>query len=304
MYEDRKFRYVSLEGCKVLGHGSHGVTYRINDEQILKVYTDNSKFSTIEKERLSAKCAFMEGIPSGIAFDTVVTEEGIGVIFEFINGETLGTYMSEHLDQFDELIDKYVDLLKLFHSADTDITKFRSSKEVYINNYKHLPEKYFNEAQRQSLINIISSIPDAKKLVHNDLHPQNIIRSGDGTLMVIDMADVSYGHCIFDLGSIYTTLAFAGAVSNKICKSITGLSSKQAKHLWDETLRKYLGTDDKKFLKDYEKKCAIMRNLSLTMLIATESTVWPPIALRLASIGAKILLINREKKCIKELSSL
>lgn len=75
--EERRFRYVSLDGCKELGRGSHGITYRLNDEQLLKVYTDNSKLSTIEKERLSAKHAFLEGIPSGIAFDTVVTEANV-----------------------------------------------------------------------------------------------------------------------------------------------------------------------------------------------------------------------------------
>lgn len=302
--EDRRFRYVSLEGCKVLGKGSHGVTYRLNDEQILKVYTDKSKFSTIEKERLSAKYAFLEGIPSGIAFDTVVTEDGIGVIFEFINGKTFGTYMSEHWDRFDELLPRYVELLKQFHATKADTSKFRSSKEIFINNFNHLPEKLFNRKQIQSLINIVSAIPDDDKFVHNDFHPQNIIRNEDGSLMIIDMADVSYGHYLFDLGSIYTTLVFSGSASNKICKSVTGLSSKQAKRLWNETVRKYLGTEDRKTIRQFEKKCAIMRNLSLTMLIATESTVWSPFVLFLGSLWAKLSLIHKEKKCIRELSSI
>ncbi len=301
--EERKFRFVSLEGCKELGRGSHGITYKLNDEQILKVYTDNSKFSTIEKERISAKYAFLEGIPSGIAFDTVVTEEGLGVIFEFFNGKPLGSYMSEHEDRFDELIEKYVAVLKQFHSTKADTTKFRSSKEVYINNFNNLPEKYFNRKQVQSLINIVSSVPDAECFIHNDFHPQNIIRSEDGNLMVIDMADVSYGHSLFDFGSLYLTLVLSGKASNKICRQVTGLSSKQAKRLWDETLKKYLGTDDAKVIRKFEKKCAIIRNLSMTMLIATEGDLWPAIAVRAASIFAKIVLIGRERKCIEELSA-
>lgn len=301
--KERKFRYVSLEGCKELGRGSHGITYRLNDEQLLKVYTDSSRFSTIEKERLSAKHAFLKGIPSGIAFDTVVTELGLGVIFEFINGETLGSYMSEHEDQFDELIDKYVALLKQFHSIEADTSKFRSSKEVFINNYNNLPKKYFNKKQIQSLINIVNSVPDSECFVHNDFHPQNIIKTEDGSLMIIDMADVSYGHYLFDFGSIYLTLVFSGSASKKICKQVTGLSPSQAKYLWNETVKKYLGTDDKKVIKKFEKKCAIVRNLNMTMLIATEAKIWPKVAIRLASIWIKMVLINKEKKCIKELSS-
>lgn len=300
--ENRKFRYVSLEGCKVLGRGSHGITYRLNEEQILKVYTDNSKLSTIEKERLSAKHAFLEGIPSGIAFDTVVTEDGLGVIFEFINGETLGTYMSNHVDEFDELITRYVDLLKQFHSTKADVTKFRSSKEVFINNFRNLPDKLFNKKQIDSLIRIVSAIPDDDNFIHNDFHPQNIIRNEDGSLMIIDMADISYGNYIFDLGSLYTTLVFSASVSNKVCKNVTGLTSKQAKYLWKETVKKYLGTNDKKYIKKFEAKCAIVRNLSLTMLIATESTVWSPFVLKLGSLWAKKSLIHREKRCISILS--
>ena len=302
--DDRRFRYVSLEGCKELGRGSHGITYRLNDEQLLKIYTDNSKFSTIEKERLSAKHAFLEGIPSGIAFDTVVTELGLGVIFEFINGDTLGTYMSEHEDQFDELIDKYVALLRKFHSTKADSKNFRSSKEIFINNYNNLPEKYFNKRQIQSLINIVSSVPDNEFFIHNDFHPQNIIRTQDGNLMVIDMADASYGHYIFDFGSIYLTLVFSGSTSNKVCKQVTGLSSKQARYLWNQTVRKYLGTNDKKIIEKFEKKCAIIRNLYLTMLITTEANVWSKPVIFLMSVWAKVMLIYREKRCIEELSSL
>ena len=301
--KERRFRYVSLDGCKELGRGSHGITYRLNDEQLLKIYTDNSKFSTIEKERLSAKHAFLEGIPSGIAFDTVVTELGLGVIFEFINGDTLGSYMSQHEDQFDELIDKYVALLKKFHSTKADPKKFRSSKEIFINNFNNLPEKYFNSKQKQSLINIVSSVPDKDYFIHNDFHPQNIIRTEDGNLMVIDMADASYGHFIFDFGSIYLTLVFSGSTSNKVCKQVTGLSSKQARYLWNQTVKKYLDTNDKKTIKNFEKKCAVIRNLYLTMLIATESNVWSKPVIFLMSIWAKITLINRERKCIEKLSS-
>ena len=301
--EDRKFRFVSTEGCRELGRGSHGITFRLNDEQILKVYTDNCKFADIEKERLSAKYAFLEGIPSGIAFDTVVTEMGLGVIFELINGHTLGTYMSEHEERFDELIDKYVATLKQFHSTKADTSKFRSSKEIFAENLSNLPEKHFSKKQVQSLINIVNAVPDDECFVHNDFHPQNIIITEDDNLMVIDMADVSYGHYLFDFGSIYLTLVFSGSTSDKVCKRVTGLSSKQAKYLWKETVKKYLGTDDKKVIKKFEKKCAIIRNLYLAMLITKEANVWSKLEIKLMIMWTKIMLAGRERKCIKELSS-
>lgn len=38
--DERKF--VSIKACKLLGKGLHGEVYRLNDEQIIKVYCDNS----------------------------------------------------------------------------------------------------------------------------------------------------------------------------------------------------------------------------------------------------------------------
>lgn len=201
------------------------------------------------------------------------------------------------------MIDKYVALLKQFHSTKADASKFRNSKEIFANNFNNLPKKYFNKKQIQSLINIVNSVPDREYFVHNDFHPQNIIITEDNKLMVIDMADISYGHYLFDFGSLYLTLVFSGSASDKVCKRVTGLSSKQAKYLWKETVRKYIGTDDKKIIKKFEKKCAIIRNLCLTVLIATEANVWSKFSIFLMSIWAKVMLINRERKCIKELSS-
>lgn len=147
-------------------------------------------------------------------------------------------------------------------------------------------------------------MPDNEFFIHNDFHPQNIIRTQDGNLMVIDMADASYGHYIFDFGSVYLMLVFSGSTSNKVCKQVTGLSSKQARYLWNQTVRKYLGTNDIKIIKKFEKKCAIIRNLYLTMLITTEANVWSKPVIFLMNVWAKVMLIYREKRYIEELSSL
>ena len=69
-------RKISLEGCEVIGQGGHGKVYRLDEETIIKVYHDKSPLSLIEKEREYAKNAFVNGVPSAIAYDIVQTEEG------------------------------------------------------------------------------------------------------------------------------------------------------------------------------------------------------------------------------------
>ncbi len=296
MESERKFRYVSIENCKILGRGSHGIVYRLNDEQILKVYTDNSTFSAIDRERLYGKNVFLDDIPSAITFDTVVTEHGIGVIFELIDGIPMGTYMNLHPDKMDSLIEKYAALLKKIHNTKANTDVFGNSKDILIRAFENTSEKFFNSAQKESLIRIVNSIPDKFTYVHNDFHPQNIMIGSDGNMMVIDMAEMSYGSGIFDLGSLYMTLVFSGLLSDKLCKEITGLSSKQAKYVWKGLIRNYFNTQDENLIKEVERQCVVMKNLRLANLISTTNTFSFP-ALIADSLWTKHFLIRRESDC-------
>ena len=78
----KAMRRVSLDGCELIGKGGHGNVYRLDAETIIKVYHDNSPLSVIDRERSYAKDAFVHGVPTAMAFDTVETDEGFGVIFE------------------------------------------------------------------------------------------------------------------------------------------------------------------------------------------------------------------------------
>ena len=80
--EERKPRYVSLEGCKIIGQGKHGRVYQLNDEQIIKIYYDKTAADQIEAERRNGREAFVQRVPSCITFDMVQTDLGYGIIFE------------------------------------------------------------------------------------------------------------------------------------------------------------------------------------------------------------------------------
>ncbi len=64
MSNEKEYRYISLEGCKKLGEGKHGRVYRLNDEQIVKTYYDDTALEEIELERRNGRMAFVRGVPS------------------------------------------------------------------------------------------------------------------------------------------------------------------------------------------------------------------------------------------------
>ena len=194
--DEKNYRYVSLEGCKMLGQGKHGRVYELNDEQIIKIYYDETALSQIELERLNGKKAFVKGVPSCITFDTVRTEQGYGIIFEFAGGEPLGTYISKHPDETVGLAVKYADLMTCLHSAKAEREDFSWAKDFYISSYRSIPEKYFSAKEKAALIRIIRAIPDSDSFIHNDLHTQNVMINDKRELMLIDMAEITPDHSI------------------------------------------------------------------------------------------------------------
>lgn len=76
----KEFRKFSVAECKMLGKGGCGEVYRIDDETIIKVYTDGSSQETIEGKMNRAKQAFICGVPTAISYDVVDCDHPI---FEF-----------------------------------------------------------------------------------------------------------------------------------------------------------------------------------------------------------------------------
>ena len=89
MMEVKKaYRHFSVEGCKIIGSGSNGEVYRIDDETIIKVYKNSDALPEIQRERELARKAFILGIPTAIPYDVVRVGEGYGSVFELINSKS------------------------------------------------------------------------------------------------------------------------------------------------------------------------------------------------------------------------
>ena len=85
----KALRKVSVAGLEAIGRGGHGKVCRLDEETIIKVYHDGSPLSAIEREREYAKNAFVNCVPSAIAYDVVETEEGYGLVFELAGAKTV-----------------------------------------------------------------------------------------------------------------------------------------------------------------------------------------------------------------------
>ena len=86
---EKALRQVSVDGCKIIGKGAHGTVYSTAPDTIVKVYELGSSLEDINRERELSKKAFVLGLPTAIALDTVKVGDQYGTVFELLNAESL-----------------------------------------------------------------------------------------------------------------------------------------------------------------------------------------------------------------------
>lgn len=190
--------YVS--GAEVIGEGFFSTVYRIDKDTIVKVFKRNSSLESIERELKLAKQAFVLGVPTAISYDIVQVDDKYGVRFEMLDCTSLKNAFVQNPDQYDELVKRYIKLLKTINSTDCSSIDVPDMKEFFLEKISYIkhfvPEKYYNKAKE-----MVSKIPDANTFIHGDCHFKNIMIQGDDYLL-IDMETLSRGNPIFELALI------------------------------------------------------------------------------------------------------
>ncbi|MBR3290410.1 MAG: STAS domain-containing protein [Clostridia bacterium] len=60
---EKAYRLVSIEGCEEIGRGANGTIYRIDRDNVVKVYNNADALADIQHEREVARLALILGIP-------------------------------------------------------------------------------------------------------------------------------------------------------------------------------------------------------------------------------------------------
>ena len=235
-------REVSVENCELIGKGGNGSVYRISNDEIIKVYSKNTSRESIETERRLAKSAFVAGIPTAIAYDTVKAGDSLGIIFEMVKADVISKKFINEPENFDEYAKKYARLFKDIHSIDLSGCGLSSTKQIYLDYLSELDGWYTGE-ETARLKHFIEHIPEKNTMVHGDFHTNNIMVQDD-ELLLIDMAEISCGDPIFDLAASYYTHKLNPARDPNSVMRYLGISAETAIRLWDVIMRYYFETDD------------------------------------------------------------
>ena len=287
----KAYRTIDLNECELLGEGGHGKVFRINDDTIVKMYHTGDTIDIIKREQDYAKKAFVMGIPTAIPFDIVKNGDMYGLVFELVNADIVSNYLNEHPEQFEDVAKKYADTMKQLHSTHVAKGALSGTKELYRNRIEGL-RAYLTDEEVKILQRVNDAIPDSDTVVHGDFHPKNVMIQ-DGELVLIDMADLTCGHPLYDLGSMALSHQFP---SDERLETITNMKAAAVRKLWQLFLINYLGTSDPRAIEMFSKKISVVALMKMACTLSFSSLARVPgVPEYIISMVRKNLLANADQ---------
>ena len=257
MKVEKAFRRLSSEGCEVIGRGANGNILRVDTDTVVKIYKDKDSLEEILHEREMAKKAFIAGIPTAISYDVVKVDGDYASMFEMIDAQSLSQLLSQHPEKTEEYAARYAELLKLVHG--TEAPEDIPSVKARILGWADVvaASGVLSDESAGKLKALIEAVPEDHHMIHGDCHAKNIMLQ-QGELMLIDMDTLSYGHPIFEFGTMYFSYHASSAHDHEAFERFLGFPRETGQKLWKALLRAYFGAEDEAFTADREEAASVI----------------------------------------------
>ena len=253
---EKAYRVVSIEGAEEIGRGANGTIYRIDRDNVVKVYNNADALDEIQHERDVARKALILGVPTAISYDVVRVGDSYGSVFELLDAQSFSKILSTEPEKMDWCVREYVKMLKIIHGTLVPPGDLPDMKETAVSwaefMQDHLPEK-----EGKKLLSLFQDVPHDDHMIHGDYHTKNLELVNDEVLL-IDMDTLAVGHPIFELGSIYNAFIGFSEWDHEHVKSFQGFDFDTACEFWKKFLISYMGTENEEILRDVEDKARIV----------------------------------------------
>ncbi len=252
----RAYKRVSIDGAEVIGRGANGTIYRIDKDNVVKVYNNADALEDIQHEREVARLALILGIPTAISYDIVRIGDSYGSVFELLNAQSFSKILANDPGRIDWCVQEYVELLRKIHETEVPAGKLPDMKDTALN-WALFMKDYLPEETGAKLVKLVEDVPHDDHMIHGDYHTKNLELTNDEVLL-IDMDTLAVGDPVFEFASIYNALIGFSELDHNIIREFQGYSFETATSFWNKVMRAYFETDDEAVLKDMADKARII----------------------------------------------
>ena len=252
----KAFRRISIEGCEEIGRGANGSVYRIDQDNIVKVYRDANALEEIKHEREVARLALILGIPTAISYDVVRVGDSYGSVFELLNATSFSKILAREPQKMDWVVREYGKLLRKIHETLVPEGKLPDMKETVLSWVaflkEYLPQEPWNKLQA-----LVQAVPQDQHMIHGDYHTKNVMVQ-DNEVLLIDMDTLAVGHPVFELASMFNAFIGFSELDHSIIESFQGFDYDTSCTFWHKVLEDYLGTSFDQKIQEVEDKARII----------------------------------------------
>ena len=243
-----EIREVSVENLEVIGKGVTGTIYRLNEDQILKLYATSVPLEDIKKQRNISLSAYEKGIPTAKVYDLVSCNGQYGVIFEYLKTGTLMAAIGTDTYKRMAYGTKMGALLKKLHDTSFEPGSFQSIRDMALGNIKRCQD-YLSDGQMQELTDYLERYEKSTHLLHGDFHENNIMVR-DGEPVLIDLDSMCEGSPIADFAQMYCS--YKMPLPPEIAKKLN-ITPEITREFLYRILRAYFGDMDDASIQKYDE---------------------------------------------------
>ena len=253
----KKYKEVSIDGCRIIGKGAKGEVYRYDEELIIKVYNQNNTYADVEREIALSRKAFILGIPTAISFGIVSVGDRYGAMYELVDSDTLSSCIAKNPGLVDSYAKLMAELGRTIHSIESsDEDGFPYAAER-LREYVRTGVAYEDEALAGKCMKLLDTLKPADTLLHGDFHTGNVFMQ-NGEPLLIDMDRLSRGDPIIEISDLYYFYVVLGEKDPSVIEKYMGFSYDTSRQFFNSFLRNYLETDDEEVLKSIIDKAAFV----------------------------------------------
>ena len=184
MTVEKAYRTVSVEGCEEIGRGANGTIYRIDRDNVVKVYNNPDALEDIRHEREVARLALVLGIPTAISYDVVKVGDSYGSVFELLNASSFSKILAEQPDRMDWCVKEYVEMLRKIHGTLVPKGKLPDVRITALG-WAEFMRDWLPEKAGEKLVALIRAVPHDDHMIHGDYHTKNLELQNDEVLLII-----------------------------------------------------------------------------------------------------------------------
>ena len=253
---EKAYREVSVDGCEAVGNGANGTIYRIDKDNIVKVYNDDCTLDEIMRERKFAKQALILGIPTAISYEIVKVGDRYGSVFELLDAVTFNRIIINDPSTVEWCVKASVDLLRKIHSTTAPEGVYPDVRKKFRSWIENCRDQIAGGVY-EKLVDLSEAIPFDAHMIHGDYHTKNLMRLDD-EVYLIDMETIATGHPVFEFAAIYDSYIGFSELDHENVKEFQGYDFDTADRIWHRTLEVYYETQDLERLKKISEKARVI----------------------------------------------